>query len=141
MGRKTTMASGSAVVVFCLWYDGKTEKNIWILNMTDDELKALVASLAVAQQKTDEQMTRTDEQILSLLKSQKETDRKLEKASELANFCPGLKMMGPSSSMGRGRVGRTPMAEPRMRNTLTLGRPLACTPPKVAATLRAACIL
>ena len=29
--------------------------------MTDDELKALVASLAVAQQKTDEQMTRTDE--------------------------------------------------------------------------------
>ena len=77
------MASGRAVVVFCLWYDGKTEKNIWILNMTDDELKALVASLAVAQQKTDEQMTRTDEQILSLLKSQKETDRKLEKASEL----------------------------------------------------------
>ena len=54
--RKTTMASGSAVVVFCLWYDGKTEKNIWILNMTDDELKALVASLAVAQQKTDEQI-------------------------------------------------------------------------------------
>ena len=51
--------------------------------MTDDELKALVASLAVAQQKTDEQMTRTDEQILSLLESQKETDRKLEKVSDL----------------------------------------------------------
>jgi hypothetical protein len=58
--------------------------------MTDDELKALVASLAVAQQKTDEQ-------IVSLLESQKDTDlkfkeaatrseeidRKLEKASEL----------------------------------------------------------
>jgi hypothetical protein len=39
------------------------------LNVTDDELKALVASLAVAQQKTDEQF--------------KETDRKLEKVSEL----------------------------------------------------------
>ena len=58
--------------------------------MTDDELKALVASLAVAQKKTDEQMTRTDEQILSLLESQKdtdlkfkETDRKLEKVSDL----------------------------------------------------------
>ena len=37
--------------------------------MTDDELKALVASLAVAQQKTDEQL--------------KETDRKLEKVSDL----------------------------------------------------------
>jgi hypothetical protein len=51
--------------------------------MTDDELKALVASLAVAQQKTDEQMTRTDEQILSLLESQKETDRKLQKVSDM----------------------------------------------------------
>ena len=51
--------------------------------MTDDELKALVASLAVVQQKTDEQMTRTDEQILSLLESQKETDRKLQKVSDL----------------------------------------------------------
>ena len=51
--------------------------------MTDDELKALVASLAVAQQKTDEQ-------IADLLESQKdtdlkfkETDRKLEKVSDL----------------------------------------------------------
>ena len=44
--------------------------------MTDDELKALVASLAVAQQKTDEQMRKTDEQ-------SKETDRKLEKVSDL----------------------------------------------------------
>ena len=51
--------------------------------MTDDELKALVASLAVAQKKTDEQMTRTDEQILSLLESQKETDRKLQKVSDM----------------------------------------------------------
>ena len=58
--------------------------------MTDDELKALVASLALgqrelqeAQKKTDEQMTRTDEQILSLLESQKETDRKLQKVSDM----------------------------------------------------------
>ena len=32
-------------------------------NMTDDELKALVASLAVAQKVTDEQMKRTDEKL------------------------------------------------------------------------------
>jgi len=51
--------------------------------MTDDELKALVASLALgqrelqeAQKKTDEQMRKTDEQ-------SKETDRKLEKVSDL----------------------------------------------------------
>jgi len=31
--------------------------------MTDDELKALVASLAVAQKVTDEQMRRTDEKL------------------------------------------------------------------------------
>jgi hypothetical protein len=31
--------------------------------MTDDELKALVASLAIAQQKTDEQLNRTDAQL------------------------------------------------------------------------------
>ena len=53
------------------------------LTMTDDELKALVASLAVAQQKTDEQ-------IADLLESQKdtdlkfkETDRKLQKVSDM----------------------------------------------------------
>ena len=51
--------------------------------MTDDELKALVASLALgqrelqeAQKKTDEQMRKTDEQL-------KETDRKLQKVSDL----------------------------------------------------------
>jgi hypothetical protein len=42
--------------------------------MTDDELKALVASLAVAQQKTDEQ-------IVSLLESQKDTDLKFKEAA------------------------------------------------------------
>ena len=40
--------------------------------MTDDELKALVASLAIAQKATDEQMKRTDEQM-------KRTDEKLER--------------------------------------------------------------
>lgn len=40
--------------------------------MTDEELKALVASLAVAQKETDEQMKRTDEQL-------KRTDAKLER--------------------------------------------------------------
>jgi Holliday junction resolvase-like predicted endonuclease len=40
--------------------------------MTDEELKALVASLAVAQERTSEKMDRTDEQI-------KRTDEKLER--------------------------------------------------------------
>ena len=31
--------------------------------MTDDELKALVASLAISQDRTDEQMKRTDEKL------------------------------------------------------------------------------
>ncbi|MEY3221117.1 MAG: hypothetical protein RIT27_2474 [Pseudomonadota bacterium] len=39
--------------------------------MTDEELKALVASLAVSQKQTDEQMRKTDEQM-------KRTDEKLE---------------------------------------------------------------
>jgi len=44
--------------------------------MTDDELKELVGSLAVAQRKTDDQ-------IASLFVAQKETGNKLDKVSEL----------------------------------------------------------
>jgi Holliday junction resolvase-like predicted endonuclease len=44
--------------------------------MTDEELKELVASLAVAQRKTDEHID-------SLLEAQKETDRKLKKVGDL----------------------------------------------------------
>ncbi|EIC23230.1 hypothetical protein [Thiorhodovibrio frisius] len=44
--------------------------------MTDDELKALVASLAVAQAKTDDQMAKTEAQMAK-------TDRKLEKIGEM----------------------------------------------------------
>ena len=40
--------------------------------MTDDELKKLVAGLAISQRETDEQMKRTDEQM-------KRTDQKLER--------------------------------------------------------------
>ncbi len=48
--------------------------------MTDDELKDLVASLAVSQKETDEQMRRTDEQM-------KRTDEKLERMGiNLANI-------------------------------------------------------
>ncbi|MEY4768960.1 MAG: hypothetical protein RL637_1599 [Pseudomonadota bacterium] len=48
--------------------------------MTDEELKELVASLAIAQRKTDEQMKRTDEQM-------KRTDEKLERMGiTLANI-------------------------------------------------------
>ena len=65
--------------------------------MTDNELKELVKSLAVAQKKTDEQIAslfiaqkETDEQIASLFVTRKETDElmnkvgnKLDKVSEL----------------------------------------------------------
>ena len=72
--------------------------------MTDDELKALVAGLAVAQDRTDEQMKlnalaqkatdeqmklnalaqkATDEQIAGLAVAQQETTRKLDKLGEL----------------------------------------------------------
>ena len=47
--------------------------------MTDDELKALVASLAVAQEKTDEQMNRTAEQMKRTDEQMKRTDEKLER--------------------------------------------------------------
>lgn len=43
--------------------------------MTDEELKELVASLAISQKHTDEQMKRTDEQI-------KRTDAKLKRVAE-----------------------------------------------------------
>jgi len=56
--------------------------------MTDDELKALVASIALDQKKTDEQMSRTDEKIDRLAdqitrteEQMKRTDEKLERMS------------------------------------------------------------
>ena len=57
--------------------------------MTDDELKALVAGLAVAQDRTDEQMKRTDEQIASLIAdgknlrdAQKMTNEQMKRTDE-----------------------------------------------------------
>jgi len=47
--------------------------------MTDDELKNLVASLAVAQAKTDEQMDRTDAKMDRTDEQMKRTDEKLER--------------------------------------------------------------
>lgn len=44
--------------------------------MTDEELKMLVASLAISQQKTDAQLKETDAQL-------KETDRKLNKVAKM----------------------------------------------------------
>ena len=52
-------------------------------NMTDDELKELVASLAVAQKVTDEQMKRSEELVASLAIAQQESTRKLDKLGEL----------------------------------------------------------
>ncbi len=54
--------------------------------MTDEELKELVASLAIAQKKTDEQMNRTEQQM-------KRTDEKLELI--------GIQMGGTDAQMKR----------------------------------------
>ena len=51
--------------------------------MTDDELKALVAGLAVAQKVTDEQMKRTEDLVASLAVAHQESARKLDKLAEL----------------------------------------------------------
>ena len=47
--------------------------------MTDDELKALVAGLAVAQDRTDEQMKATDEQMKRNAIAQKATDEQIQR--------------------------------------------------------------
>ena len=47
--------------------------------MTDDELKELVASLAVAQRKTDEQMNRTEEQMRKTDEQMRHTDKRIDK--------------------------------------------------------------
>jgi hypothetical protein len=62
--------------------------------MTDKELKDLVASIAISQKKTDEQMKKTDEQMkelkvsqeqmgLRLEASQEKSDRRLDKVAKL----------------------------------------------------------
>ena len=51
--------------------------------MTDEELKTLVASLAIAQQKTDEQMQRTAEQIKRTDEQMQRTDKKLDRVAKL----------------------------------------------------------
>ena len=50
--------------------------------MTDDELKALVASLAIAQKATDEQIKRTDEQMKLNAIAQKATDEQMKRTDE-----------------------------------------------------------
>lgn len=49
--------------------------------MTDDELKALVASLAIAQQELTKKMAQTDEQIKHTDEQMRETDKKLQLVS------------------------------------------------------------
>ena len=51
--------------------------------MTDDELKALVASLAVSQDRTDEQMKRTDEQIKLNAVEQKATYEQIKRNDKM----------------------------------------------------------
>ena len=50
--------------------------------MTDDELKALVAGLAVAQDRTDAQIKATDQQIAGLTVAQKATDEQMKRTDE-----------------------------------------------------------
>ena len=51
--------------------------------MTDDELKALVASLAVSQDRTDQQMKRTDEQMKLNAIAQKATDEQIKRNDKM----------------------------------------------------------
>ena len=51
--------------------------------MTDDELKNLVASLAVSQKETDKQLKETDKQLNETGSQLKETDRKLNKVAKM----------------------------------------------------------
>ncbi len=60
--------------------------------MTDQELKDLVASISVAQAKTDEQMKKTDEQMKKTDEQMKETDRKFKEM--------GIHLDGISKSRG-----------------------------------------
>ncbi|MDD2724586.1 MAG: DUF3782 domain-containing protein [Methylovulum sp.] len=55
--------------------------------MTDDDLKQLVASLAVAQQETDKQLRETDKQLRQTDKQLRETDKQLK---ELGKQIGGL---------------------------------------------------
>jgi hypothetical protein len=50
--------------------------------MTDQELKDLVASIAIAQKKTDEQLNKTDEQLRFYIEAQKKTDEQMKKTDE-----------------------------------------------------------
>lgn len=50
--------------------------------MTDDELKALVASLAVSQKATDEQMKETTEQMKETAEQMKETAKRIQETDE-----------------------------------------------------------
>ena len=59
--------------------------------MTDEELKELVASLAVAQRETDRQLKETDRQLKETDRQLKETDRQLRKQlKELGKQIGGL---------------------------------------------------
>jgi hypothetical protein len=53
------------------------------MKMTDDELKALVASLAIKSDRLDAQMSRTDEKMAELLATQAETGVTLKEACKL----------------------------------------------------------
>jgi hypothetical protein len=50
--------------------------------MTDDELKQLIASLAIAQKETDKQLNKTDKQLKETDRQLKETDRQLKETDK-----------------------------------------------------------
>lgn len=67
--------------------------------MTDQELKDLVASLAVESKKTDEQMNRTDEQMKKTDEQIKKTGEQMKKTDEKLSRI-GIQLAGISNNQG-----------------------------------------
>ena len=67
--------------------------------MTDEELKALVASLAIAQQQTSEKMDRTDEQITRTEALMRLTDEQMKRTDEKLE-CIGIHLGNVTRNQG-----------------------------------------
>ncbi|MCK5537704.1 MAG: hypothetical protein KAI79_12830 [Bacteroidales bacterium] len=78
--------------------------------MTDNELKQLVASLAISQQKTDAQLAKTDEKINDLILSQQKTDKEINNLI-LSQQKTDIQLKRTSSEVGTLGRGRGEIAE------------------------------
>ncbi len=102
--------------------------------MTDEELKALVASLAIAQKETDRQLRATDSQIAELRASQQETDRQMKETDR--QLRKQLKELGKQiGGLGDKFGGFTEgMAFPSMSKILTQQFGMEVITPRVKAS-------